>query len=190
MSLSSYDSGYSSVCRLEHFRTQHELARNFYDDVEFCPLSSFEEVAAHRSRIQQRSPYSSPRPSPPVSYNTASPPKRKAIPIINPENMTPVAVLQQQQQQQQQQQRQRQQYQQQYYHVQESNQMAYWQSYHQERPSSTSSSPSIASSASSSALSSASMLTSSMVNSHVIPIINPSTGQALLHHPMYDVTVR
>jgi hypothetical protein len=29
---------------LEHFRTQHELARNFYDDVEFCPLSSFEEV--------------------------------------------------------------------------------------------------------------------------------------------------
>ncbi|KAI8338619.1 hypothetical protein BC941DRAFT_423386 [Chlamydoabsidia padenii] len=173
MSLSSYDSGYSSVGRLEHFRTQHELARNFYDDVEFCPLSSFEEVAAHRSRIQQRSPYSSPRSSPPVSYNSASPVKLRAIPIINPVNMTPVAVLQQQRQKQQ------------YYQHESNYQTTYGHSYHQERPSSTSSTSSFTSSASSSSSS-----VSSMINSRVIPIINPSTGQALLHHPMYDVTVR
>ncbi|CAO3590923.1 unnamed protein product [Absidia cylindrospora] len=167
MSLSSYDSGYSSVCRLEQFKTQHELARNFYDDVEFCPLLSFDEVAAHRNRIQQRSPYSSPRSSPPTTYNTTttSPPKRRAIPIINPENMTPVAVLQQQQQR----------------HQQDYFQMAHWNSLH-ERPSSLSSSSSPSSSPSS--------FSSTMINSHVIPIINPSTGQALLHQPMYDVVVR
>ncbi|CAO3590646.1 unnamed protein product [Absidia cylindrospora] len=143
MSLSSYDSGYSSVGRLEQFRTQHELARNFYDDVEF--------VAAHRSRIQQRSPYSSPRSSPPIAYSsTASPPKRRAIPIINPENMAPVAVQQQQ----------------------DPYPMAHWQAF-QDRPSSSSSYSS-----------------ASMINSHVIPIINPATGQPLLHQPMYDLTVR
>ncbi|SAM08217.1 hypothetical protein [Absidia glauca] len=173
------------VGRLEQFKTQHELARNFYDDVEFCPLSSFDEVAAHRNRIQQRSPYSSPRSSPPVSYNsTASPPKRKAIPIINPENMTPVAVGQQHQQpyghhQQQQHPHYHHQQQQDYFPT------AQWQSYTQERPSSSSSS------SGSSLSSSASMFSpSSMIQNHVIPIINPSTGQALLHHPMYDVTVR
>ncbi|KAI8340750.1 hypothetical protein BC941DRAFT_348218 [Chlamydoabsidia padenii] len=161
------------VGRLEQFRTQHELARNFYDDVEFCPLSSFEEVAAHRNRIQQRSPYSSPRSSPPVSYNsTTPPPKRKAIPIINPENMTPVAIGQHHQQV--------------YSHYHHQQQQDYfpttqWQSYTQERPSSASSS---------STSSSTSMFSPSMINNHVIPIINPSTGQALLHHPMYDVTVR
>ncbi|ORZ14521.1 hypothetical protein BCR42DRAFT_417072 [Absidia repens] len=150
MSLSSYDSGYSSVGRLEQFRTQHELARNFYDDVEFCPLLSFDEVAAHRSRIQQRSPYSSPRSSPPIAYSsTASPPKRRAIPIINPENMTPVAVQQQQD---------------------SSYPIAHWQAF-QDRPTSSYSS-------------------SSMINSHGIPIINPATGQPLLHQPMYDLTVR
>jgi hypothetical protein len=30
--------------RLEQFRTQHELARNFYDDHEFCPVYHIEEV--------------------------------------------------------------------------------------------------------------------------------------------------
>jgi hypothetical protein len=31
--------------RLEHFRAQQELARNFYDDNEFCPLRIEEEVS-------------------------------------------------------------------------------------------------------------------------------------------------
>ncbi|ORX56895.1 hypothetical protein DM01DRAFT_1406347 [Hesseltinella vesiculosa] len=108
MSMYSYDNGYSSGNRLEQFCTQLELARNFYDDIEFCPVASSEEVEAHRSRIQQRSPYSSPRNSPPVyhpsvvsspslstngSVYSGSQPSSKqgrAIPIINPENMTPV----------------------------------------------------------------------------------------------------
>ncbi|KAF7729248.1 hypothetical protein EC973_004778 [Apophysomyces ossiformis] len=60
--------------------TQHEFARNFYDDMEFCPLQG-EEVLEHRERIQQRT---SPQPSP--SYS------RRAIPIIDPTNMTPVPV--------------------------------------------------------------------------------------------------
>jgi hypothetical protein len=30
--------------RLELFRTQHELARNFYDDHEFCPVYYIENV--------------------------------------------------------------------------------------------------------------------------------------------------
>jgi hypothetical protein len=38
------------VGRLEQFKTQHELARNFYDDVEFCPLSSFDEVKLPTTR--------------------------------------------------------------------------------------------------------------------------------------------
>ncbi|KAI8082854.1 uncharacterized protein BX664DRAFT_339223 [Halteromyces radiatus] len=168
MSLSSYDSGYSSVGRLEQFRTQHELARNFYDDVEFCPLLGFDEVAAHRTRIQQRSPYSSPRSSPPVSYSsTPSPPKLKAIPIINPENMTPVSILQQRQQLHHPQQQR---------YQQDSPPLAHWQAFHDR-----SSSPSSTSSSSSS---------SSILHSRVIPIINPSTGQPLLRQTMYDVTVR
>lgn len=31
--------------RLEQFRAKHELARNFYDDHEFCPLYEIEEVS-------------------------------------------------------------------------------------------------------------------------------------------------
>ncbi|KAI9301014.1 hypothetical protein BJ944DRAFT_272113 [Cunninghamella echinulata] len=132
MSLSSYDSGYSSVGRLEVFRTQHELAKNFYDDIEFCPLSSFEEVRDHRDRIQQRSPYTSPRSSPPIMYrNNPSPPKRRAIPIINPDSMTPVSILPQahsnspplshyQQQQQH------------YHHHEASPPMAHWQAFQQQ----------------------------------------------------------
>ncbi|ORZ03017.1 hypothetical protein BCR43DRAFT_32305 [Syncephalastrum racemosum] len=73
--------------RLEQFKTQHELARNFYDDDDFCPIRSCEEeIIEHRQRIQQRiSPQSSPRTSPPSA-------PRRAIPIIDPANMTPVAV--------------------------------------------------------------------------------------------------
>lgn len=33
-----------SVTRLELFKTQHELARNFYDDFEFCPVLCMDEV--------------------------------------------------------------------------------------------------------------------------------------------------
>ncbi|CAO3615496.1 unnamed protein product [Cunninghamella blakesleeana] len=52
------------------------------------------QVRDHRDRIQQRSPYNSPRSSPPMMYrNHPSPPKRRAIPIINPESMTPVSIL-------------------------------------------------------------------------------------------------
>ncbi|CDS03661.1 hypothetical protein LRAMOSA01063 [Lichtheimia ramosa] len=73
-----------SVTRLELFKTQHELARNFYDDFEFCPVLCMDEVSEHRERIQQRvSPHSSPNTSPPYSS--------RRIPIIDPENGIPVS---------------------------------------------------------------------------------------------------
>ncbi|KAI9275160.1 hypothetical protein EDC94DRAFT_9395 [Helicostylum pulchrum] len=110
-----------SNLRLEQFRTQHELARNFYDDHEFCPIFHIEEVTEHRERIQKRtSPYPSPSHSPPPSYYTtlkqqniqqnphrqhrhhsqqnhhqnpsSSSVTTRAIPIINPSNMAPVSV--------------------------------------------------------------------------------------------------
>lgn len=49
--------------RLEHFRAQQELARNFYDDQEFCPLTRIEEVYIYTllyasvSRINQHTFY-------------------------------------------------------------------------------------------------------------------------------------
>ncbi|KAG2237864.1 hypothetical protein INT48_002168, partial [Thamnidium elegans] len=91
--------------RLEQFRTQHELARNFYDDHEFCPIYHIEEVTEHRERIQKRtSPYPSPSHSPPPSY------------YITLKNQQQQNVQQQQQLHQQQQQQQKQQQQQQNSH--------------------------------------------------------------------------
>ncbi|CAO3657166.1 unnamed protein product [Mucor hiemalis] len=101
-----------SNLRLEHFETQHELARNFYDDHEFCPVYQVEEVAEHRERIQKRtSPYPSPSHSPPSyyispkqqrpqlhSHHSSSTSITRAIPIIDPSNMTPVSVPSMQQQ--------------------------------------------------------------------------------------------
>lgn len=58
-----------SNTRLEQFQTKHELARNFYDDHEFCPLYDIEEATEHRERIQKRtSPYPSPNHSPSHYY--------------------------------------------------------------------------------------------------------------------------
>ncbi|KAI7865181.1 hypothetical protein BDF14DRAFT_1828028 [Spinellus fusiger] len=87
----------SAIRRLEQFRTQHELARNFYDDFEFCPVQCPDELYEHRERIQQRiSPQSSPRASPPLAAGYISPRKnnasKRAIPIINPTNMAQVSV--------------------------------------------------------------------------------------------------
>ncbi|KAI7907890.1 uncharacterized protein BX663DRAFT_492318 [Cokeromyces recurvatus] len=115
----------STNVRLERFRTENELARNFYDDYEFCPVSHLDEVIEDRERIQRRtSPQSSPNfmvihtqssycispkmqyiqcpstnllfpsksssPSTTIPKNTVS--TTKAIPIINPTNMVPVAI--------------------------------------------------------------------------------------------------
>ncbi|KAG2226767.1 hypothetical protein INT45_005732, partial [Circinella minor] len=72
---------------LDQFKTQHELARNFYDDYDFCPLVCSDEVIEHRQRIQQRiSPQSSPSTSPSSGSHT------RAIPIIDPVKMTQVSV--------------------------------------------------------------------------------------------------
>ncbi|KAK4517241.1 uncharacterized protein ATC70_000573 [Mucor velutinosus] len=114
-----------SNLRLEQFRTQYELAKNFYDDHEFCPVFHVEEATEHRERVQRRtSPYPSPNssisssssssasssyytsskqhryyqqtPSRSNSSSTAAvataPNATRAIPIIDPSNMTPVAV--------------------------------------------------------------------------------------------------
>ncbi|CEP18568.1 hypothetical protein [Parasitella parasitica] len=88
--------------RLGQIRAQLELARNFYDDFEFCPVQCSSEVLEHRDRIQQRlSPQSSPSTSPSMtsasSLGSTTPPKSKrAIPIIDPSNMAPVSVPPQQ----------------------------------------------------------------------------------------------
>ncbi|KAI8982068.1 hypothetical protein BDF20DRAFT_987028 [Mycotypha africana] len=47
-------SSISDSMKLEQFRTQYELARNFYDDFEFCPLPYIDEVTKHREKIKQR----------------------------------------------------------------------------------------------------------------------------------------
>ncbi|KAI8076264.1 hypothetical protein BDF21DRAFT_422941 [Thamnidium elegans] len=110
-------SSISSAARLGQIRAQLELARNFYDDFEFCPVQCSSEVLEHRDRIQQRlSPQSSPNTSPSMSYasrtsttsssssnsssshgsNNTTPKSRRAIPIIDPANMAPVSVPNQQ----------------------------------------------------------------------------------------------
>ncbi|KAI8979084.1 hypothetical protein BDF20DRAFT_867549 [Mycotypha africana] len=89
---SSSSSSSSSSCdsnshRLGQLRAQLELARNFYDDYEFCPCPLYDTDASfeHRDRIQQRySPQSSPNTSP-KSF-------KRVIPIINPDSMTPVNI--------------------------------------------------------------------------------------------------
>ncbi|KAL1931915.1 hypothetical protein VTP01DRAFT_8971 [Rhizomucor pusillus] len=79
--------GASNSNRLELFKTKNELAKNFYDDPDFCPIASSEEVNEHRQRIQQRtSPQTSPSTSPPPSSG------KRIIPIIDPSNMTPVSI--------------------------------------------------------------------------------------------------
>lgn len=95
----------TTAARLGQIRAQLELARNFYDDFEFCPVQCSTEVMEHRDRVQQRlSPQSSPNTSPSMSYasrnstssNSSSgnntPKSRRAIPIIDPSNMAPVSV--------------------------------------------------------------------------------------------------
>lgn len=70
---------------------QHELARNFYDDFEFCPVQCSSQVLEHCERIQQRlSPQTSPASQ---SSSLPSSPKKRVIPIINPSNMTPVNII-------------------------------------------------------------------------------------------------
>ncbi|GAN03115.1 hypothetical protein MAM1_0034d02566 [Mucor ambiguus] len=123
-----------SNLRLEQSRTQYELAKNFYDDHEFCPVLLVEEVlidaTEHRERVQRRtSPYPSPNsyisssssssasspyytPSKQYQYYQQTPSRSnssstatvattsnatRAIPIIDPSNMAPVAVPVQQQ---------------------------------------------------------------------------------------------
>ncbi|KAI9244995.1 hypothetical protein EDC94DRAFT_628934 [Helicostylum pulchrum] len=109
---SSTSSSISSAARLGQIRAQLELARNFYDDFEFCPVQCSSEVLEHRDRIQQRlSPQSSPNTSPSMSFasrtssssgsnsqgsNNTTPKSRRAIPIIDPANMAPVSVPNQQ----------------------------------------------------------------------------------------------
>ena len=101
-SLSHSKASRNSSERLGQIRAQLELARNFYDDFEFCPVQCSSEVLEHRDRVQQRlSPQSSPSTSPSMSsassLGSTTPPKsRRAIPIIDPSNMAPVSVPPQQ----------------------------------------------------------------------------------------------
>ncbi|GAN01937.1 hypothetical protein MAM1_0014d01374 [Mucor ambiguus] len=101
-SLSHSKASRNSSERLGQIRAQLELARNFYDDYEFCPVQCSSEVLEHRDRVQQRlSPQSSPSTSPSLSsassLGSTTPPKsRRAIPIIDPSNMAPVSVPPQQ----------------------------------------------------------------------------------------------
>ncbi|KAH8557025.1 hypothetical protein BGW37DRAFT_475235 [Umbelopsis sp. PMI_123] len=91
------------ISRLEDFSTKHELARNFYDDDEFCPIPAekLPQVAEHRERIRFRtSPRSSPSSSPTRSnaYHQGSPlrqsPRTRAVPIVDPSKRTTVNVTQ------------------------------------------------------------------------------------------------
>ncbi|KAG0734756.1 hypothetical protein G6F57_009919 [Rhizopus arrhizus] len=79
------NSFYYDTTRLGQIEAQHELARNFYDDDEFCPIYSTDHLD-DRDRIQQRlTP--SPRTSPSIKNS------KRVIPIINPNNMTPISIL-------------------------------------------------------------------------------------------------
>ncbi|KAI8997396.1 hypothetical protein BDB01DRAFT_770965 [Pilobolus umbonatus] len=83
----------ATSARLGQFQTQLELARNFYDDDEFCPVHASNETYEDRDRIQQRlSPQSSPTITPHTMSPRISPKSKRAIPIINPNNMAPVSM--------------------------------------------------------------------------------------------------
>lgn len=76
------------LVRLGQIEVQHELARNFYDDDEFCPILEYTTLD-DRDRIYQRltpSPRTSPRTSPTIKNS------KRVIPIINPSNMTPISI--------------------------------------------------------------------------------------------------
>ncbi|KAI9286437.1 hypothetical protein BC943DRAFT_321984 [Umbelopsis sp. AD052] len=89
------------LSRLEDFITKHELARNFYDDDEFCPIPAekLPQVAEHRERIRFRtSPRSSPSSSPTRTnaYHQGVPlrqsPRTRAVPIVDPSKRTTVTA--------------------------------------------------------------------------------------------------
>ncbi|KAI9271428.1 hypothetical protein BY458DRAFT_509435 [Sporodiniella umbellata] len=85
---SSFQAYYYDSARLGQIEAQHELARNFYDDDEFCPVFSMDHMD-DRDRIQQRltpSPRTSPRTSPHIKNS------KRVIPIINPNNMSPIFI--------------------------------------------------------------------------------------------------
>ncbi|CAO3702397.1 unnamed protein product [Rhizopus stolonifer] len=76
---------YYDTARLGQIEAQHELARNFYDDDEFCPILSMDHLD-DRDRIQQRL-----TPSPRTSPNIKN--SKRVIPIINPNNMSPISFI-------------------------------------------------------------------------------------------------
>ncbi|KAG9287367.1 hypothetical protein G9A89_023739 [Geosiphon pyriformis] len=68
--------------RLEHYRSRQEAARGFDDDLEFCPSLSVEELAEFRRKASLRV----------MKPNVTPPQPKRAIPIIDPANKTPLNI--------------------------------------------------------------------------------------------------
>ncbi|KAL1918245.1 uncharacterized protein VTP21DRAFT_3512 [Calcarisporiella thermophila] len=83
------------VRSLEYYRSREEAARCFEDDLEFCPSLTPDEFAQLRRQLSERVQSLTPLTSPTISASTYSTPRsspRKAIPIVDPNNRTPVTL--------------------------------------------------------------------------------------------------
>ncbi|CAG8479354.1 7730_t:CDS:2 [Diversispora eburnea] len=76
----------AQAVRLEHYRSRQEAAKGFEDDLEFCPSLSAEELAEIRRQVSQMVGHGQSKP------NITSPQHKRPIPIIDPNNKTPLNI--------------------------------------------------------------------------------------------------
>jgi len=77
----------AQAARLAHYRSRQEAAKGFDDDLEFCPSLSAEELAEIRRQVSQLVSQGSSKPT------TTPPQPKRAIPIIDPNNKTPLNII-------------------------------------------------------------------------------------------------
>jgi len=75
----------AQAARLEHYRSRQEAARGFEDDLEFCPSLSAEELAEIRRQVSHLVSQGQGKLTTPPQY-------KRPIPIIDPNNKTPLNI--------------------------------------------------------------------------------------------------
>jgi len=76
----------AQAARLEHYRSRQEAARGFDDDLEFCPSLSAEELAEIRRQVSHLVSQGQGKQTTPPQY-------KRPIPIIDPNNKTPLHII-------------------------------------------------------------------------------------------------
>ncbi|GBB85587.1 hypothetical protein RclHR1_12090001 [Rhizophagus clarus] len=76
----------AQAARLEHYRSRQEAARGFDDDLEFCPSLSAEELAEIRRQVSHLVSQGQGKQTTPPQY-------KRPIPIIDPNNKTPLNII-------------------------------------------------------------------------------------------------